>query len=290
MQPVRTALPGLRWHFAHGPIELVIGADGSHCAVAAAHEAAWQRFATVLQELVDELPLLRQPVRRGPCPLQGGVAQRMWRACAALPVDFITPMAAVAGAVAQEVIGVYARAGLQRAYVNNGGDIALHLEDGAEWRVGLVADIARRHPGLPTAGLDGAFTVHSTDPVRGIATSGWRGRSHSLGMADAVTVLAATAAQADAAATVIANAVNVQDPRVVRAPANSLRDDSDLGERPVTVHVPALPAATVAAALQSGWHCAQQLQQAGLIHAAVLLCQGQALRLDPSHPALRQAA
>ena len=45
--------------------------------------------------------------------------------------------------------------------------------------------------------------------MRGIATSGWRGRSFSLGIADAVTVLAATAAEADAAATVIANAVDL---------------------------------------------------------------------------------
>ena len=41
---------------------------------------------------------------------------------------FITPMAAVAGAVAEEVLGAMMRAAeLERAYVNNGGDIALHL-------------------------------------------------------------------------------------------------------------------------------------------------------------------
>lgn len=312
MGPTRTPLPGGRWHFAHGPIELVMGADstsgapehplltvGTHpvaprapaaseAALQAAHEHAWARFQTVLQELVAELPLLRLPVQPGPCPVQGPVAQRMWQACAALPTDFITPMAAVAGAVAQEILEPYAQAGLPRAYVNNGGDIALHLAPGAQWRVGLVADIAKRR-----TALDGGFTVQASDPVRGVATSGWRGRSHSLGIADAVTVLAATAAQADAAATVIANAVNPSEPDarlgIERAPACTLKDDSDLGEHLVTVQVPALPAGTVTAALQRGARIAQRLQAAGLIHAAVLSCQAQTLTVEPIL-ALQEAA
>jgi hypothetical protein len=288
MGPTRTPLPGGRWHFAHGPIELVIGAEGPPAALRQARETAWARFQTVLQELVAELPLLRRPVLPGPCPVQGPVARRMWQACAALPTDFITPMAAVAGAVAQEILKPCAQAGLQRAYVNNGGDIALHLAPGAQWRVGMVADIAKRIPAL-----DGGFVVQASDPVRGVATSGWRGRSHSLGIADAVTVLATSAAQADAAATVIANAVNPGEPDarlgIERAPACALKDDSDLGHRLVTVQVPALPAGVVATALQRGARIAQQLQQAGLIHAAVLACQGQTLTVEPA-PALQKAA
>ena len=148
MGPTRTPLPGGRWHFAHGPIELVIGTDEAGLELRQAHEAAWVRFQTVLQELVAELPLLRLPVQPGPCPVQGPIARRMWQACAAMPTDFLTPMAAVAGAVAQEILAPYAQAGLQRAYVNNGGDIALHMAPGAQWRVGLVADIARRRAAL----------------------------------------------------------------------------------------------------------------------------------------------
>ena len=304
MGPVRTPLPGGRWHFAHGPIELVIGADAGGAAIrpaglepsaslepdalTQAHEAAWQRFQTVLQELVAELPLLRQPVQAGPCPVRGMVARRMWQACAALPTDFITPMAAVAGAVAQEILVPYTQAGVRRAFVNNGGDIALHLAPGTQWRVGLVADIAKRR-----TALDGGFVIDSQDPVRGVATSGWRGRSHSLGIADAVTVRATTAAQADAAATVIANAVNPVEPDerlgIERAPACSLKDDSDLGERLVTVQVPALPAGVVAEALRRGARIAAQLREAGLIHAAVLSCQGQTLTAQPTR-ALAEAA
>src|SRR5205085_3385494 len=186
-------------------------------------------------------PLLRRRVLEEQCPLQGVVARRMWHACRPYCAGFITPMAAVAGSVAQELIAHYAREGVARAWVNNGGDIALHLAPGQSLRVGLFSDLGRLQSAAPAPlRIDGDFSVHASMPVRGIATSGWRGRSFSLGIADSVTVLAATAAQADAAATVIANAVDVDHPGIVRRPACELKDDTDLGAIPVTVDVPAL--------------------------------------------------
>ena len=230
MAAQRARLSADRWHFQHGPIDIVIGAEGVAAAVDAAHEAAWLRFETVLDELVAELPALRLRVV-GPCPprgtdvdcpLRGQVAQKMWWACRPHHAEFITPMAAVAGAVAQELIAAYARPGVQRAWVNNGGDIALHLAPGTQVRVGRFADLARFDLADAAVHTDGHFDVHAAEPVRGIATSGWRGRSLSLGIADSVTVLARTAADADAAATVIANAVNADDARIRRRPANPL--------------------------------------------------------------------
>lgn len=271
MGPARARLADGRWHFQHGPIDLVIGADGP--AAEAAHEAAWLRFVTVLEELVSELPALRAPVLHD-CPLRGTVARRMWMACAPFAAGFITPMAAVAGSVAQEIVAAYERPGVARAWVNNGGDIALHLAPGTSVRVGIVGDLA-------DVGLDGAFTVEAGSPVRGIATSGWRGRSFSLGIADSVTVLARTAAMADAAATVIANAVNVEHPLVARRPANELKDDSDLGARLVTVDVPPLPRERLDEALENGMVRARELQQHGLIASAVLHAQGRMLALQP---------
>lgn len=283
MQAQRALLADGRWHYQHGPIDLVIGADGDARALEIAHAAAWARFQTVLPELVAELRALRLPVR-GPCPLQGVIARRMWIACRPFHAQFITPMAAVAGAVAQELIACYERDGVRRAWVNNGGDIALHLSPGTSVKVGLFADLARFDPahGAPT--IDGEFEIGAALPVRGVATSGWRGRSFSLGIADSVTVLARNAAMADAAATVIANAVNVDDPRVERRPANELKDDTDLGELRVTVNVPPLAAEQVQAALQSGVQRARALQREGLIHAALLVCQHRASSVgaDPS--------
>ncbi|MEY4363338.1 MAG: hypothetical protein RLZZ24_690 [Pseudomonadota bacterium] len=275
MGPQRFFLDDARLHLQHGPIDIVIGADGLPSAVAAAHEAAWQRFETLLSELVAELSELRQPVQ-DTCRLHGPVARRMWQACHPFRENFITPMAAVAGSVAQELLPAYQRDGVRRAWINNGGDIALHLTNDEAVQVGLYADIARLdaqqlHSGLS---LDGRFSVAFDSPIRGIATSGWRGRSFSLGIADSVTVLAATAAQADAAATVIGNAVNCDDVRIERRRASDLRDDSDLGDMAVTTHVPPLEAPLVQAALQAGLACANRLKQMGLISQCLIVCQG----------------
>ena len=288
-------LPGGRWHFQHGPMDIVIAADGDPAAVQAAHAAAWVRFQPLLAELVVELPLLRRPVAAGArCPLQGATARRMWLACAPLVQEadgFITPMAAVAGAVAQELLAAYQRPGIHRAWVNNGGDIALHLAPGQQARVGLYADLARfdgdalRRTANGQLRTDAGFTVLADQPVRGVATSGWRGRSLSRGIADSVTVLGASAALADAAATVIANAVDLADAGIQRRPACEVRDDSDLGAIAVTVGVPVLPPAGVQQALQAGLAVARRLQQRGLVQAALLVCQGTMLRL-PALPLL----
>jgi len=183
---------------------------------------------------------------------------------------FVTPMAAVAGAVADEVLAalVLGRR-LSKAIVNDGGDIAIHLAPGAMLATGIVADIA-------APALDAISKVPAASPVRGIATSGWRGRSQSLGIADAVTVLAHSAAAADAAATLIANAVNVDHPSIRRVPARALREDSDLGGRLVTVDVPPLPPAAIDTALTAGAVCAERMRADGLIDAALLVLQGRA--------------
>jgi ApbE superfamily uncharacterized protein (UPF0280 family) len=285
MPAQRHPLPDGRWHFQHGPMDIVIGADGDPAAVNVAHEAAWRRFAPLLDELVAELPLLRAPVRQvelDACPLAGVVARRMWRACHPYRAAFITPMAAVAGAVADELIACYQRDGITRAWVNNGGDIALHLAPRQSLRDGLYADLARFEARQARDGLtlDGRFTVSTAMPVRGVATSGWRGRSFSLGIADSVTVLARTASAADAAATIIANAVNVADPRIVRRAACELKDDSDLGTIPVTVDVPPLGAECVQRALRAGVRRARELCDAGLVWSAALVCQGLMLTTD----------
>ncbi|MFN4119091.1 UPF0280 family protein [Acidovorax sp.] len=278
MNACRKLLSDGRWHFQHGPMDLILQAEGARDAVALAHERAWQRFEGLLQELVNELPGLRAPVGAH-CALQGIVARRMWAACSPYRAGFITSMAAVAGAVAQEILACYEQPGIDRAWVNNGGDIALHLAPAQSVTVGVYADIAALNAAQLRSGLvlDGQIRIDSAMPVRGVATSGWRGRSQSLGIADSVTVLARTAAQADAAATIVANAVNVQDARIGRMPAWLVRDDSDLGAIPVTVDVPDLPEEQVRRALQQGLQKAQELQSNGLLWFALLACQGQFL-------------
>jgi len=271
---VRRPLDARRWHFQHGPIDLVVEAFGPDAALAEGRERGWQRFATVLEELVAELPLLRQPVEQG-TGVRGAVAKRMVAACFPYRRVFITPMAAVAGAVADEVLAAMMNGGpgIKKAYVNNGGDIALALGPGEAFRIGVIADIDRATRHGQRLPLDGAFEVTAALPVRGVATSGWRGRSWSLGIADSVTVLAADGAAADAAATMIANAVDVDHAAIERRRACDVDDDSDLGERLVTVAVGRLPEDAIEIALADGLAHARDLVDAGLIWGAVLALQ-----------------
>ena len=280
MGPISHELSQGRRHFQHGPIDIIAYAEGDPASVAQAHEAAWQRFGQILPELVNELAELRQPVR-GAGGLKGPIAQSMWQACKACLIEsdsdaFLTPMAAVAGSVAQDLSACYQVAGVKRAWINNGGDIALHLTEDTAVSIGLFADLARLDAQQLTVGLqtDAVFEVKYGMGISGVATSGWRGRSFSFGIADSVTVFAASASQADAAATMIANAVNLADPRIVREPANALKDDSDLGQQLVTVAVPELNQDEISEALEAGLKKARTLQQNGLICASVLSCQG----------------
>jgi ApbE superfamily uncharacterized protein (UPF0280 family) len=278
--PQWATLPDGRLHLSHGPIDLIIQAEGPADLVAVAHQRAWRRFSTVLFELVDELGALRRPLGAS-CPPEGEVARHMWEACFPYRAAFLTPMAAVAGAVAQTIVACYTAPGMRRAAINNGGDIALHLSADTSYRVGVCIDLdtGTRAAQQGAMRTDYALVIDAGSPVRGVATSGWRGRSFSLGIADSVTVLAATAAQADVAATMIANAVNVDDARILRAPACMLKDDTDLGDLQVTVDVPSLDAGAIARALAAGISRAQYLLTAGLIHDAVLVCQGHLVHL-----------
>ena len=253
-------LPDGRLHLQHGPIDLIIEAFGESAEVEHAYRQAIDRFGDILPTLVRELPSLRRPVGDAYPLLHGPVARRMAEAVWPHRSVYITPMAAVAGSVADEMLqAMVAGRTLAKAYVNNGGDIAFHLAPGHELKAGIFVDA-----------LDGAVRLTHDRPVRGIATSGWGGRSFSLGIADSVTVLARNAAEADAAATIIANAVNADHPAIERRPARELDPDSDLGELLVTTHVGPLPARIVAEALERGVAEARRL---GL--SAALCLEGQ---------------
>jgi len=281
---------GKRLHLQDGPIDLIVEAKGEDAAVRASYDAAARRFDGLLDELCAELVELRKAAHPKHCALEGIVARRMHAAVAPFAADrFITPMAAVAGSVAEEILGaMQSVAPLKRAYVNNGGDIALHLEDNEQFCVGLMDRPGRQ-------GVMRTMIVDAADPSRGVATSGRHGRSFSLGIADAVTVLARTASQADAAATIIANAVDLPGhPAVLRCPANELQPDTDLGPRLVTRDVGELSEYEIHAALAAGETVARQLLAAGRIDGAVLFLLGQTAvvgtrGLDARQPEARAA-
>lgn len=278
MSAQASLLPGNRLHLNHGPIDLVILADGDAADVRRAYQVAAAMFPNILPELVAKLAVLRAPIGDLRPMVLGPIAQRMIEAVWPYREVFVTPMAAVAGAVAEHVLSVMVEAApLRRAIVNNGGDIAIHLAEGESVRAGVVGDLS-----LPR--MDATIEIAGNSSVRGIATSGWRGRSQSLGIADAVTVLARSASMADAAATMIANAVDVEDSAIQRLPANAVRDDSDLGDLPVTVAVGLLPSQKVEQALENGARRAAELRARGLIEAAYLQLQDQMRVVGDAQP------
>lgn len=259
---------GRRMHLHHGPIDLIVEAFGEKFEIETAYQQASASFDGMLQTLVDELHLLRAPMEALAVEPHGPVAQSMIEAVRPHSDTFVTPMAAVAGAVADAVLAAMTDGrALSRAYVNNGGDIALHLTPGESFAAGMVFE-------LDAPAIDGTADIPFDTPVRGIATSGWRGRSFSLGIADSVTVLARSAAQADVAATLIANAIDVDHPAICRTPASEIEFDTDLGQRLVTVDVGELDENSVTTALQRGVTCANAVRARGLIVAAALALQG----------------
>ena len=270
-----------RLHLQHGPIDIIAHVDAQEEVRKCLYSTASHRFSTVLDELVAELDLLKQPWSADLPDPKGCIAQKMCFAVRGSNI-FVTPMAAVAGAVAEEILEAMLFEAkkldpcleeIQRMYVNNGGDIAFWLNAGESFSIGVVDN-----PGIPE--LNARVSLAYESPVRGIATSGWRGRSQSLGIADAVTVLAGSAAIADAAATLIANDVNVDYPGILKRPASDVKDESDLGMLPVTVDVPPLPVDQISEALKRGAQTAGNFIRTGKIEAAYLSLQKQTLVVE----------
>ncbi len=266
MTPVVRLLPdGKRLHLQHGPSDLILYAEGAR---QSAYEAAVVRFQTVIAEVASELPILRATVHPSSISPEGNIASRMFHAAVQFAtMGYITPMAAVAGAIADEILEVMIKAApLQRAYVNNGGDIALYLAPETSFKTLM-------------AGIDGKalgqVKISAGSGVCGMATSGRHGRSLSRGVADSVTVLARSAALADAGATLVANAVDLKKhPAIQRHAANTICEHSDLGAMSVVTHCGPLSDVDIMLALNNGLSEAEVFCQAGKIKGASLHLQG----------------
>ena len=284
MSPTAHLLKGqhTRLHLQHGPIDLIIGLDAEEARQNRGFEAANFRFKTILTELVSELEYLKSPAHPNMNMPKGSVAKRMVEAVRQFSgTRFITPMASVAGAVADEMLAVILSEYSEndrpnRIYVNNGGDIAFHLSDEASFTVKID-----REDRLNL----GYLTIDATSPSRGLATSGRGGRSLSMGVADSVTVLAQTAAQADAGATLVGNAVNLPGhPAIHRARACDLVDDSDLGKRLVVIGCDPLTTWEADEALDAGMTETALLDEMGKIEKAALFLQNSARLFVREHP------
>jgi len=249
-----------RLFLQHGPIDIVVEAIGKDKYLA--YEKVKTYFKTLLSDLVLELELLKKEVQYDR-QFTNQIAQKMQQATQEFHPDFITPMAAVAGSVADSVLEVLTSGFiLEKAYVNNGGDVSFYLNKGQSMKSSL-------------ASMPDTFTeIKYEDKSRGVATSGWRGRSFSLGIADSVTVLANNAAMADAAATMIANSVNLKNhPLIKKKYAQDLNDSSDLFGQMVTTEVGKLSQKDIIKAINNGHNKAKMYLSNNLINSALIqLC------------------
>ena len=265
---------GKRLHLHHGPIDLVIFADTEpERDREDAFRAAAVRFDGLLEEIVAELPLLRKPIRDGGPVPEGAIARRMWDAAKPHAAgQFITPMAAVAGAVADTVMEAMLRAAdIARAYVNNGGDISIFLREGRSYEAAISA---------PSGDELARVLIQGGIGVGGMATSGMGGRSLSAGIADAATVFAANAAAADAAATMVANAVDIPGhPSISRRRAEEINPETDLIGMDVATGCGELSKEDAALALKRGASAANGMIDAGLISSAALFLRGESRML-----------
>ena len=246
-----------RLFLQHGPINIVLEAFGIDKNLA--YRNVKKYFETILDELVLDLELLKKEVVLNR-KFNNKISQSMQDATERFAPTFITPMAAVAGSIADNILRVLINnTNLEKAYVNNGGDVSFYLNKNQIMKSSLASI-----PNMITE-------IKYKDKSRGIATSGWRGKSFSRGIADSVTVLADNAAMADAAATMIGNAVDIYNhPKIKKRPANEMYEDSDLKNLLITIEVGILTKVEIKEALKNGYQTALQYIQKDLINSALI--------------------
>jgi uncharacterized protein len=219
---------------------------------------------TILFDIRDHLPVLRQKAHRiKKTVLMPEVARIMVEAVKAVDEETLTPMAAVAGAVADVLKGCLAAEEVDFISINNGGDISILNRKTRCVTIGL-GDIERHRATPYSVQVDGLTDF-------GVATSGFGGRSFTLGIADMVSVVAASASLADAAATFICNRTAIESEHVLRRRAYEIDPATDIPDEFVTIQVGPLDSCLVAEALEQGRKAAAELQERGVIMDAIVL-------------------
>lgn len=252
--------------YEHGKVLTHLAREGAHYAI------------HLLEELSKFLPVIKR--RSWEIDIQEAfpeVLQRMIGATKEFGEKDITPLAAVAGTISEMIADFVFEKGGTKVLVDNGGDIAIRLREGEVVRVGIKTEIDAIRPTY-------LLTIDSTMGMEGVATSGFGGRSFTKGIASSATALAKKASLADAAATIIGNFTNIDDPNISRVPAETIYPDTDIAGQWVTTKVGKLPLKKVKEALENGLSKASMLHQKGLIEGAFIALQGRAVWTDPLNP------
>jgi len=249
----------------YGPMQMMLAASAngrdmaSELRQAADYAIKNLKELAVVQELAKDVRTVNKPDLTGvSLPLQ-----LMIEAVKAAGDETLTPMAAVAGTFADMAADLLVAKGASKVLINNGGDIAIRLAVGEKTSVGLT-------PGIDSADFTHVISIEGKDGIGGVTTSGLGGRSFTKGIASAVTVLAHTAREADACATVIANHCYTEDPGIIRLPAEKIDPNTDIPGHLVTVRFEKLKPETKEKALANGLAKAKELISKGVIHGVVI--------------------
>jgi ApbE superfamily uncharacterized protein (UPF0280 family) len=250
-----------------GPASLVIIGEKDGKPWEFERERLVQKVKSILGEIREYLPVLKQKAYRiKNTKHMPDVPRKMVEAVKAIDEASLTPMAAVAGSVADAIKDFLKNEGLDLVSVNNGGDISIFNKKGR----GLKIDIGDIHTGESSP-----YMLNIEQLIDyGLATSGFGGRSFTLGLADSATVIAATGAVADAAATFICNCTNTESDQVVRQIASEIDPLTDIPDDKVTIRIGKLNEEDILNALGNGLNIAANIKNQKHIYDAIVKFRG----------------
>ncbi len=250
----------------NGPLRLVIQAFSGLKPQAEMIVAEADFAFACLNRVAQSLPLLKQRHGLISSAPPDQIAKTMLESVRLTQESDLTPMAAVAGTIADFVADHLFTEKVTKVIVDNGGDIAIRLNPGETARVGFRPDIESQQ-------ITHVIELVSEPPdfsTWGVNTSGMGGRSLTRGIASAVTAFAGTSSVADAAATAIANNCFAADDNIRQVPARLIDSNTDLGDMLITLDGSGLSEMTYEKALNSGLDKANLLVKKDILRGALL--------------------
>ena len=264
---IRLLAPG-KVYVDYGPVQMTISAEQHGKFLTKEVEQAGSLVPEILKSLAGVLPLAKQPwpkIRE--VDSLPRVLSLMTQAVSRTKEKNLTPMAAVAGTFADLIADFLMSRRATKVIVNNGGDIAIRLKERETAEIGIAPRVGART-------LTHYLSLKPQNEVGGVATSGFGGRSFTLGIADAVVVAAKSSALADACATLVANYTNVEVPSIERCLAREIDPNTDIPDLMVTVKVGPLQERAVQEAIARGLARAKELIKAKLIYGSIIFVAG----------------
>ena len=221
-----------------------------------------------LKDLSLEIEKLKKPTSQKN-KFVSDIANTMFEATKLFLPNFVTPMASVAGSISELLLlKVLEKFKVNKIYINNGGDISLYISKNEKFNFSISGKTVCVIEYSDIAGFGG------------IATSGWKGRSFSMGIADSVTVIAEKASVADAAATIIGNYIDLKNSnKVKKTAANNLYEETDLNDKLITVSVENLTENEIRQAMSKGRNISEHYISKNLIKSVIINLQDNILIL-----------